>query len=1393
MNPDRWQQVKKIFDTALKLAPGERVRFLDENCSDDKILRQEVEKLLDSFADDSFMEQPAAREVASVIIEAETKHLEAGKCFGHYQVIRQIGAGGMGEVYLARDKKLDRLVAVKILNENFAQHESNLRRFTQEAKAASALNHPNILVIHEIGESEEANYIVSEFVEGKTLREHFKQSSVKLSEILDISIQITNALSAAHTARIVHRDIKPENIMVRSDGYAKILDFGLAKLVEQKVIGLEDATVKQNQTARGVILGTVNYMSPEQAKGERVDERTDIFSFGVLVYEMIAGRTPFAGDSMSETFANLINSEPQPLSRYAANVPTELQRIVSKMLEKNKDERYQTAKDLLIDLKSLQKRLEFEAELDRDGEKRRSGEKENAAKTQPSPLLTVSSYPLLNSVAVLPFSTLSLEADDEYLGLGLADALITQLSRTRQLAVRPTSAVRHHTNSNQNSATIGRELRVGSVLEGNLQRAGERLRVTVQLVNVETETPIWAEKFDARWTDIFDVQDEIASQVASALLQTMSSGEHKELTRRGTNNVEAYQLYLKARFHLAKSDPLSLQKAISLFRQTVALAPDYAEAHAGLAEAYLFSSYLGGEPQEVLPKAREAAQKAIRLDASSAEARVSLGVVKWNHEWNWRDAESEYKRAIELNPNYSMAYAHYGMLLANMRRLDEAFTLFKKGLQIDPLSSRLNAYLGLVYIFADEPEKAIEQCEKTLELDSQYLPAHGFLSQAYWMKGDFRAAVEAARRQCEIQRAPIALSNLAHAYASNGQIDEARKILAELEAESSTQKIPPLYFAVIHLGLGETEQVWNRLEQAFEEHSFLVPGWLNGEPRFQVLRHDPRFQDLLRRIGLPTGEAAPGRTTNEANEARTNLLPTPTTDANAISAGDAKTDGIQTSEYKPKSNQSLLTGILPGFLLLASIGVGLWFYGSRAANIESIAVLPFVNESGNADVEYLSDGMTELLINSLSELPKLSVKARNSVFRYKGKDVAANQVAADLNVQAVLNGRVVQRGDEMTVYLSLVDGQTENQIWGKQYNRKLTNLISLQSEIARDVSENLKTKLSGADEQRLAKNYTKNTEAYQLYLRGRYHYFKLTLPEIRKSIEFYQQAIDIDPNYALAYAGLADAYRTLPIAGWNAASKEAFPQAKATAKKALEIDPNLAEAHIVLGWVGFFYDWDWRAAEIEIKKAIELAPNNSDAHRVYAHLLSNVGRHDEAIVEGKRARELDPLTLITNALEGQFLFYAGRDLEAIDRYVKTLEIEPNFWIAHNGLGRVYIRQGRYAEAIAALNRAIELSGGNSTEPVTQLGYALAKSGNREQAQATLVKLKSPAANENFVPAYSFAVIYNGLGEKDEALNYLEKSFQEREVQMSFVKIDARWDEFRTNPRFVEIIKRMNLE
>ncbi len=377
MDAKRWQKIKGLFDAAVELDEKNRAKFLAEACGGDNELLAEVEKMLDSYKEsESFLEEPAALAVAELILDSNAK-LSAGRTIGHYEIVKQIGVGGMGEVYLAKDNKLDRNVAIKILNEEYSAHDSNLERFSREAKAASALNHPNILVIYEIGEFDQINYIASEYVKGKTLREVIKGSPMKTSEVLDIAIQIAGALSAAHTERIIHRDIKPENIMVRPDGYVKVLDFGLAKLIENEKpsFGSEHATKKLNHTAKGVIMGTVNYMSPEQAKAEKVDERTDIFSLGVLIYEMITGRTPFDGDSPAETLANLINKDPQPLSRYVSHVPGEMQRIVAKTLRKNKDERYQTMKGLLADLKELKDSLAFDEKLERS---RPSGENETA-------------------------------------------------------------------------------------------------------------------------------------------------------------------------------------------------------------------------------------------------------------------------------------------------------------------------------------------------------------------------------------------------------------------------------------------------------------------------------------------------------------------------------------------------------------------------------------------------------------------------------------------------------------------------------------------------------------------------------------------------------------------------------------------------------------------------------------------------------------------------------------------------------------------------------------------------------------------------------------------------------------------------------------------------------
>jgi len=484
-------------------------------------------------------------------------------------------------------------------------------------------------------------------------------------------------------------------------------------------------------------------------------------------------------------------------------------------------------------------------------------------------------------------------------------------------------------------------------------------------------------------------------------------------------------------------------------------------------------------------------------------------------------------------------------------------------------------------------------------------------------------------------------------------------------------------------------------------------------------------------------------------------------------------------------------------LLLAAVGFGYWFFTNRSTNtkqIESIAVLPFVNESGNADVEYLSDGMTETLISSLSQLPKLNVKARSSVFRYKGKDVLPQTIGKELNVQAVLNGRFVQRGDELTLYLSLEDAQTNNRIWGKQYNRKLTNLVVLQTEIARDVfnnlSKNLKTKLSSADEQKLTENYTDDSEAYKLYLRGRFYWNKRTGEGLRKSIEFFKQAIERDPNYALAFAGLANAYVLFPVYSIGT-PQDFFPKAKAAAKRALEIDETLAEAHTALAYAIFYYDWNLPESEKEFRRAIELNPNYATAHHWYGSgTLAAMKRFDEAIIFVKRAQELDPLSLVISVDLGYTYLYARQYEQCVEQLEKTLEMDQNFEIAHSTLGVAYAAKGSFSKAIAEYEKSRQFS--DDPYFIALLGHAYGTSGKRIEALRIIEQLKE-ISKQRYVSAYNFAIVYSALGDKDKAFAELEKGYQDRANEMIFLQVDTLLDPLRDDPRFEDLLRRVGFQ
>ncbi len=891
MTDESWDKAKRIFADAIKVAPAKRLPFLDEACGNDAEMRREVESLLNSFDDArSFMEQSAVHEVADVI--GQGKVLEAGKCFGHYEIVRQIGAGGMGEVYLARDTRLERPVAVKILNERFSRQESNLERFVKEAKAASSLNHPNILVIHEIGLSDEANYIVSEFIEGQTLRDVISKTSLPLPEILDIAVQIAGALSAAHTAKIVHRDIKPENIIVRPDGFVKILDFGLAKLIEQKPIGFEASTVKHNETAKGVILGTVNYMSPEQAKGEKVDARTDIFSFGVLIYEMIGGRTPFAGDSMSETFANLINSEPPPLARFASDIPDELQRIVSKTLRKKKDERYQTMKDLLGDLKDLRENLAFGERMERS----HSPNKKNATAVllattgdvnQPtnesnssftghikrrkrlaalaalllvgiigfgyyfwSANKTASNTAGKKSLAVLPFVNASQDPNGEYLSDGVTESIINRLSQLSGLRVMSRNSAFRFKNNQIDPKSIAAQLGVETLVTGDIRQLGDKLVINVRLIDASDDSQIWGSQYVKSSADVIGAQNEIAQAVAQNLRLKLSNIEQQQIAKRPTENAEAYQLYLRGRFHVFKLTMPEVQKGISYFQQAIEIDPNYALAYAGLSDAYR-SLTLGSElsPTEFLPKAQAAANKAIELDDALAEAHGSLGATLF-WQWNWNEAENQLRRALELNPNEVNAHIFYAQLLSNTGRHQEALAEIKRARELDPLFPFAGALEGQFLLHAGKPDEALDRLRKTFELAPNFWMPHLFAASVYAKKGLFEEAVAEARKARELSPAQtVSIASESYALAKSGKNDEARILLNELLKLSETRFVPPYHFALIYNGLGETDKTFEWLEKGYEQRDPKL-AFLKVGPKWNNLRSDPRFVELLQRLRL---------------------------------------------------------------------------------------------------------------------------------------------------------------------------------------------------------------------------------------------------------------------------------------------------------------------------------------------------------------------------------------------------------------------------------------------------------------------------------------------------------------------------------------------------------------
>jgi len=857
MTPARLQTVEEIFHAALDQEPDQVGAFLDTACAGDELLRRKVEALLSSHQRaGGFIETPAAG-IATRIIENGQADLLVGRTIGHYKISKRIGIGGMGEVYLATDMTAGRKAALKLLPERFTDDAERLKRFEQEARALVGLNHPNILTIYEIGEDHSTHYIASELIEGETLRQRLVRGRIEVGEAVDIAIQVASALAAAHETGIVHRDIKPENIMLRPDGYVKVLDFGIAKLAEQEVpvtIPTDEAMLLV-ETNLGSILGTVRYMSPEQAYGVQVDKGTDIWSLGVVLYEMVTGHVPFTGETPKDVMTSILEKEPPPLTSYVAHTPAELQQIISKTLRKDREERYQSAYELLEALKSLRHKLEFKAEFKRSTAAPKLAALIMLAATVVGALFAFRmsrhrAVPLPpfpeKSIAVLPFLDLSQAKDQEYFCDGMSEEILDALAKVDGLRVVARTSSFSFKGKNSDVSDLGKKLNVENVVEGSVRRDGNRVRISAQLINARNGLQLWSETYERELQGVFALQDEITRAIVDALKIKLAIS----LPAHEQRNTEGYDLYLQGLYFSNKGSEEDLRKAISFFQRSLEKDPTFSRAWTGIAKVWFFLADVHVKPLDAYPQSKAAALKAIALDENDAEAHCYLGEAKRILDWDLTGEDAELNRALQLDPNSAPVHLFLALLPLFRGELKEGLGLVLEAEKLDPLSPIISYVATAAYLADKRIDEAIIAGQRTQRLDPHYFYLDSNLAAAYREKGNFAEAIALYTKAQEEQRFPS--SGLAITYARMGQQAEAKKILDQLLQERQTRYVSAHTIAAVYVAFGEKEEAFRWLERAAAEHCGTLQ-WIAFLPEFGALRSDARFPQFLRRIGVAHG------------------------------------------------------------------------------------------------------------------------------------------------------------------------------------------------------------------------------------------------------------------------------------------------------------------------------------------------------------------------------------------------------------------------------------------------------------------------------------------------------------------------------------------------------------
>jgi TolB-like protein/Tfp pilus assembly protein PilF len=1247
MTPARFQTIEQIYRAALAQQPDQISGFLDSACKGDAALRHKVEALLSSRQRaDGFIESSAVSLAAKLIQNGHGQSL-VGYTIGHYKISESIGAGGMGEVYLATDTVAGRKAALKLLPLRFTGDAERLKRFEQEARAVVGLNHPNVVTVYEIGEENSIHYIASELIEGETLRDRLARGPMQLSEALDVAIQVTSALAAAHQAGIVHRDIKPENIMLRPDGYAKVLDFGIAKLAEQELPTSmpKDEALFLVETNLGSVLGTVRYMSPEQARGGHVDKTTDIWSLGVVLYEMVSGHGPFSGDTPKEVMSSILEKEPPPLKRSVAHAPAELQQIIGKALRKDPAQRYRSAHELLHALKELRRKLEFKLQ-------RAAAPLWLRWARSPVALVVMllaaalaltfpffrhrnltTSLPPEKSIAVLPLENLSDDKENAFFADGVQDELLSNLSKIKDLKViSRTSVMQYKSGTRRNLKEIAQQLGVSNVVEGSVRRSGDHVRVSVQLVDTRTDRHLWAENYDRKVADSVSLQGELATEIAAAVGATLTPQEKARVEAKPTNNPAAYDAYLRARaipvdwgFAL-KGD---IQSAIRLYEQAVKLDPNFTLAWAYLSIAQIQSAWK--EDVEQKPARRAAAKDslnhALALDPNLPEVHLARGYNEQDDTrslaefrqaekglpnsadvieaiarvqralGHWDEAVADLRRAIELDPRNIGASNNLALTYCATRRFPEAVATLDRVLAWDPTNARAlltkaDALLAIGDLQAAEPLLANPE-----------LPANRRATYALFQR-NYAAAIEILSKDLAVerqQRDPGDILSLAFSQQLAGDLAGARatyqKVIEDFRRQ--LEKVTPGSYveADTHIRLGVTYAGLGKADFAIAEGQkamALVPS--SKHPEF-----GPVEEDEMARIYAQLGDA------DHAIPMLKRLLRTPYPSATFLTPATLRLDPIWDHIRNDPRFQELIAENAP-------------------LPEKSIAVLPFENLSKDEENAYFAGGVQDEILTDLAKIADLKVISRTSVMKYK-RDLERNlrEIAKALAVSYVVEGSVQRVGGRVRVSAQLIDARNDTHLWAEHYDRDVADVFAIQSEIARQIADQLKAKLSPAEKAAIAERPTADLVAYAYYTKAKeiniYENWEGAENSANQKVQLLEKAIQRDPNFALAYCALAKTQED--ISGGVIDDPRRDELAKKAAETAVRLRPDLGEAHLELARY-YFYTFDYDRARDELSIVRRKLPNNAEALLIEAKIDRAQNRWDDALANFQKANGLDP-------------------------------------------------------------------------------------------------------------------------------------------------------------------------